>query len=66
MTTKTQKNNDLEYKKYVFIMSRNGVVFEKREHEAYGRDYARRWADQVEISENCKITVKIKKDESNY
>ena len=62
MITKTQQNKDLEYKKFVFIMSRNGVVFEKREHEAYGRDYARRWADQVEISENCKIIVKIKKD----
>ena len=60
MTTKTQKSKDLEYKKYVFIMSRNGVVFDKREHEAYGRDYARRWADLVEIQENCKIVVKIK------
>ena len=65
MITKTQQNKDLEYKKFVFIMSRNGVVFEKRDHEAYNRDYARRWADQVEISENCSITVKIKKDETD-
>jgi hypothetical protein len=60
MKTKTQKSKDMEYKKYEFIMSRNGVVFDTREHEAYGRDYARRWADQVEIQENCKIIVKIK------
>ena len=42
-------------------MSRNGVVFDTREHETYDKDNARRWADQVEIQENCKITVKPKK-----
>lgn len=59
-TSKTVHDKELEYKTYLFIMKRNNVVFEIREHEAYGRDYARRWADQVEISENCKITVKNK------
>ena len=58
--TKTQHDKDMEYKTYLFILKRDGKPDEIREHEAYGRDYARRWADQVEIQENCKIIVKIK------
>ena len=61
MRTKTQKSKELVYKTFLFIMSRNGVVFDTREHETYDRDNARRWADQVEVSENCTIMVKLKK-----
>lgn len=60
-TSKSQKEKELNYKTFLFIMSRNGVVFDTREHETYDKDNARRWADQVEIQENCKITVKLKK-----
>ena len=57
--------NDLEYKKFIFVIKRDGVVVEKREIEAFNRDYARGLADMIESSENCTVTVKTCKDESN-
>lgn len=59
-TTKTKLDKDMEFKTYLLILKRKGQPDEIRELEAYGRDYARRWADCVQIQENCKITVKIK------
>ena len=59
-TTKTKHEKDMEFKTYLLILKRPGKPDEIRELEAFGRDYARRWADNVEIQENCKITVKIK------
>ena len=50
-------------KKYIFVIKRDGKVVEERTYEAYGRDYARRLADMIEVSENCTIIVKIKNDE---
>lgn len=58
--SKTQHDKDMEFKTYLLILKRKGQPDEIRELEAFGRDYARRWADNVEIQENCKITVKIK------
>ena len=56
---------DLTFKKYIFVIKRDGKVVEERTYEAYGRDYARRLADMIEVSENCSITVKLAKNESN-
>lgn len=55
--------NDLTFKKFALVIKRNGVIVEKREIEAFNRDYARGLADMIESSENCTVTVKIKKDE---
>jgi len=54
---------ELKYKNFIFVIKRDNKVVEQRTYEAYGRDYARRLADMIEVSENCSITVKIKKDE---
>lgn len=55
--------NDLTFKKFTLVIKRHGVIVEKREIEAFNRDYARGLADMIESSENCTVTVKIKKDE---
>ena len=54
---------DLQLKTFLLIIKKKGKPTETRELDAYNRDYARRWADQMEISENCTITVKIKPNE---
>ena len=56
---------DLEYKKFIFVIKRDGKVIENRIVEAFNRDYARGLADMIESSENCIVTVKIYKDETN-
>ena len=56
---------DLEYKKFIFVIKRDGKVIEHRIVEAFNRDYARGLADMIESSENCIVTVKTYKDESN-
>lgn len=56
---------ELKFKKFIFVIKRDGKVVEERPYEAYGRDYARRLADMIEVSENCTVTVKTCKDESN-
>ena len=58
--TKTQHDKDMEFKTFLLILKRDGQPDEVRELEAYGRDYARRWADNMEIQENCKIVVRTK------
>ena len=58
--------NDLQFKKFIFVIKKDGQIKENREVEAFNRDYARRLADMIEISENCTITVKIKKDEQVF
>lgn len=60
-SSKIQHDKDLEFKKFLLILKRDGQPDEVREFEAYGRDYARRWADCVQIQENCRVIVKIKK-----
>ena len=57
--------NDLEYKKFIFVIKRDGKVIENRIVEAFNRDYARGLADMIQSSENCIVTVKKSKDESN-
>ena len=52
---------DLEYKKFIFVIKRDGKVIEHRIVEAFNRDYARGYADMLQISENCTVTVKLKK-----
>ena len=54
---------DLEYKKFIFVIKRDGKVIEHRIVEAFNRDYARGLADMIESSENCIVTVKKYKDE---
>ena len=56
---------ELKFKKYIFVIKRDGKVVEERTYEAYGRDYARRLADMIEVSENCSITVKLAKNEKD-
>lgn len=58
--SKTVHEKEMEFKTYLLILKREGKPDEVRELEAYGRDYARRWADNMEIQENCKIVVKTK------
>ena len=53
--------NDLEYKKFIFVIKRDGKVIEHRIVEAFNRDYARGLADMIQSSENCTVTVKTKK-----
>ena len=60
-----EHRNDLTFKKFTLVIKRNGVVVEKREIEAFNRDYARGLADMIESSGNCIVTVKTYKDESN-
>lgn len=57
--------NDLEYKKFIFVIKRDGKVIENRIVEAFNRDYARGLADMIQSSENCIVTVKKSKDETN-
>ena len=57
--------NDLEYKKFIFVIKRDGKVIENRIVEAFNRDYARGLADMIESSENCTVTVKTCKDEND-
>ena len=57
--------NDLEYKKFIFVIKRDGKVIENRIVEAFNRDYARGLADMIQSSENCIVTVKTCKDENN-
>ena len=52
---------DLEYKKFIFVIKRDGKVIENRIVEAFNRDYARGLADTIQSSENCIVTVKLKK-----
>ena len=52
---------DLEYKKFIFVIKRDGKVIEHRIVEAFNRDYARGLADMIQSSENCIVTVKLKK-----
>lgn len=58
--SKTVHEKEMEFKTYLLILKREGKPDEVRELEAYGRDYARRWADNMEIQENCKIVVRTK------
>ena len=44
--------NDLQFKKFIFVIKRDGQINENREVEAFNRDYASRLADMIEISEN--------------
>ena len=53
--------NELKEKTFLLIIKKEGKQTETRELDAYNRDYARNWADQMEVSENCTITVKLKK-----
>ena len=53
--------NDIQFKEFILVIKRNGVVVEKRDIEAFNRDYARGLADMIESSENCIVTVKLKK-----
>ena len=57
--------NDLEFKKFTLVIKRHGVIVEKREIEAFNRDYARGLADMIESSENCIVTVKTCNDEKD-
>lgn len=56
---------ELKFKKFIFVIKRDNKVVEERIYETYGRDYARRLADMIEVSENCSITVRLAKNESN-
>ena len=53
--------NDLQFKVITLVIKRENKPIEYRDIEAYNRDYARGLADMIQISENCTVTVKIKK-----
>ena len=53
--------NDLTFKEFILVIKKEGKPTEYRNYEAYNRDYARGYADMLQISENCIVTVKLKK-----
>ena len=53
--------NDLQFKVFTLVIKRENKPIEYRDIEAYNRDYARGLADMIQISENCTVTVKLKK-----
>lgn len=53
--------NDLQFKTFTLVIKRENKPIEYRDIEAYNRDYARGLADMIQISENCIVTVKLKK-----
>ena len=53
--------NDLQFKVFTLVIKRENKPIEYRDIEAYNRDYARGYADMLQVSENCTVTVKLKK-----
>jgi len=53
--------NDLTFKVFTLVIKRENKPIEYRDIEAFNRDYARGLADMIQSSENCTVTVKIKK-----
>lgn len=53
--------NDLTFKEFILVIKKEGKPTEYRNYEAYNCDYARGYADMLQISENCTVTVKLKK-----
>jgi hypothetical protein len=53
--------NDLTFKVFTLVIKRENKLIEYRDIEAFNRDYARGLADMIQTSENCIVTVKLKK-----
>lgn len=53
--------NDLTFKVFTLVIKHENKPIEYRDIEAFNRDYARGLADMIQSSENCTVTVKLKK-----